>query len=36
MSDGVEIEVETSSYQVLPKDVVAEVGSVKLFNRCTF
>lgn len=36
MSDGGEIEVETSSYQVLPKDVVAEVGSVKLFNRCTF
>lgn len=33
MSDG-EIEVETSNYQVLPKDVVSEVGSVKLFNRC--
>ena len=32
MSDG-EIEVETvSGYQVLPKDVVAEIGSVKLFS----
>ncbi len=32
MSDG-EIEVEAvSGYQVLPKDVVAEIGSVKLFS----
>ena len=35
MSDG-EIEVETvSGYQVLPKDVVAEIGSVKLFSMPT-
>ena len=37
MSDNGEIEVEASSYQVLPKDVVAEIGTVKLFNKwvCT-
>lgn len=35
MSDG-GVEVETSQHQVLPKDVVAEIGSIKLFNRCTF
>ncbi len=29
MSD-VEVEVETVSYKVLPKEVVAEIGSVKL------
>ena len=33
MSDG-GVEVETSNYQVLPKDVVSEIGSIKLFNRC--
>lgn len=32
MSDNGEVEVETvSGYQVLPKDVVSEIGSVKLF-----
>lgn len=32
MSDG-EVEVEAvSGYQVLPKDVLAEVGSIKLFS----
>ena len=37
MSDNGEIEVEASGYQVLPKDVVAEIGSIKLFNKwvCT-
>jgi len=37
MSDNGEIEVEASAYQVLPKDVVAEIGTVKLFNKwvCT-
>jgi hypothetical protein len=34
MSEG-EIEVEAvSGYEVLPKDVLAEVGSVKLFSTC--
>lgn len=37
MSDAGEIEVEaTSSYPVLPKDVVAEAGSVKLFNKWSY
>lgn len=31
MSEG-EVEVATSSYDVLPKEVLAEVGSVKLFS----
>jgi len=34
MSDNGEIEVENSAlYEVLPKDVVKEVGNVKLFNK---
>ncbi|KAF5566947.1 40S ribosomal S5 protein [Fusarium phyllophilum] len=34
MSDAGEIEVENSAlYEVLPKDVVKEVGNVKLFNK---
>ena len=34
MSDAGEIEVEnTALYEVLPKDVVKEVGNVKLFNK---
>lgn len=37
MSDSGEIEVEAvSGYQVLPKDVVSEIGSVKLFNRWSY
>jgi small subunit ribosomal protein S5e len=36
MSDNGEIEVESSNYQVLPKDVVSEIGSVKLFNRWSY
>ena len=36
MSEG-EIEVEAvSGYEVLPKEVIAEIGSVKLFSMCTF
>lgn len=31
MSEG-EVEVASSSYEVLPKEVLAEVGSVKLFS----
>lgn len=35
MSDNGEVEVENPSagYPVLPKDVVNEIGSVKLFNK---
>lgn len=31
MSEG-EVEVPSGSYEVLPKEVLAEVGSVKLFS----
>jgi small subunit ribosomal protein S5e len=33
MSDSGEVEVETSGYQVLPKEVTDEIGSIKLFNK---
>ncbi len=34
MSDNGEVEVEpVGSFEVLPKDVVAEIGSIKLFNK---
>ena len=34
MSDGGDIEVEnTTLSEVLPKDVVKEVGNIKLFNK---
>lgn len=35
MSDSGEVEVENpvSGYQVLPKDVTAELGSIRLFNK---
>jgi small subunit ribosomal protein S5e len=37
MSDSGEIEVETvSGYQALPKEIVSEIGSVKLFNRWSY
>jgi len=37
MSDNGEIEVEAvSGFQALPKDVTAEVGSVKLFNKWSY
>lgn len=36
MSDNGEIEVEAAAYQVLPKDVVSEIGSVKLFNKWSY
>ncbi|POS76472.1 40S ribosomal protein S5 [Diaporthe helianthi] len=37
MSDNGEIEVEAaSSYQVLPKDIVQEIGSIKLFNKWSY
>jgi small subunit ribosomal protein S5e len=36
MSDNGEIEVEAVSHTVLPKDVTAEIGSIKLFNRWSY
>ena len=36
MSDA-EIEVETvSGYSALPKDVVSEIGTIKLFNKWSY
>ena len=36
MSDG-EVEVEAvQAYSVLPKDVVAEIGTTKLFNKWSY
>jgi len=38
MSDSGEVEVESPSgaYQILPKDVISEIGSVKLFNKWSY
>lgn len=37
MSDNGEVEVENpSGYQVLPKDVTEEIGSIKLFNKWSY
>jgi len=36
MSENGEVEVETPSYQVLPKEVTDEIGSVKLFNKWSY
>ena len=37
MSDNGEVEVENpSGYQVLPKEVVEEIGSIKLFNKWSY
>ncbi len=37
MSDTAEVEVESpSGYMVLPKDVTAEIGSIKLFNKWSY
>jgi small subunit ribosomal protein S5e len=37
MSDTGEVEVELpSNFNVLPKDVTDEIGSVKLFNKWTY
>jgi small subunit ribosomal protein S5e len=36
MSEG-EVEVESpSGYQVLPKEVTEEIGSIKLFNKWSY
>jgi small subunit ribosomal protein S5e len=38
MSDNgdVEVEVPTTGYTVLPKEVTSEIGSVKLFNKWSY
>ncbi len=37
MSDNGEIEVEAvSGYQVLPKEVTDEIGTIKLFNKWAY
>ena len=38
MSDKGEVEVEVpiGQYQVLPKEVTAEIGSIKLFNKWSY
>jgi len=37
MSDNGEVEVEAvSGYQVLPKEVTDEIGSIKLFNKWAY
>lgn len=37
MSDNGEVEVENpSGYQVLPKEVTDEIGTVKLFNKWSY
>ena len=37
MSDNGEVEVESpSGQQILPKDIMAESGSVKLFNKWSY
>jgi small subunit ribosomal protein S5e len=36
MSENGEVEVENSSYQVLPKEVTDEIGSIKLFNKWSY
>lgn len=37
MSDNGEVEVESPAvFQVLPKDVASEIGTVKLFNKWSY
>lgn len=37
MSDTQEVEVDTpGGYQVLPKDVTEEIGTIKLFNKWSY
>lgn len=37
MSDNGEVEVESpSGYQVLPKEVTDEIGTIKLFNKWSY
>ena len=36
MSENDEVEVDTPTFQVLPKDVAAEIGTIKLFNKWSY
>ena len=37
MSDDGEVEVDSQAgYQVLPKDVTSEIGTIKLFNKWSY
>ena len=36
MSDNGEVEVDNTNFSILPKDVAAEIGSVKLFNKWSY
>lgn len=36
MSDAGDVEVESTAFPVLPKEVMAEQGSVKLFNKWSY
>lgn len=36
MSENGEVEVENTSYPVLPKEVTDEIGSIKLFNKWSY
>lgn len=36
MSDQGEVEVQAQGTNVLPKDVVSEIGHVKLFNKWSY
>jgi small subunit ribosomal protein S5e len=35
-NEEVEVEVPSSTYPVLPKEVTAEIGAVKLFNKWSY
>lgn len=36
MSESGEVEVAVAAYPVLPKEVVDEIGSIKLFNKWSY
>lgn len=36
MSDNDEVEVDAPAFQVLPKDISAEIGTIKLFNKWSY
>ena len=36
MSDNGEVEVAAPAVQILPKDVAAEIGTIKLFNKWSY
>ena len=36
MSDSGEVEVDTPAFQVIPKDIAKDIGTVKLFNKWSY